>query len=739
MRRSIARFFRRHPLLGFALAATLAVAAIHGGGWWLAGSFGVVLGLAAWLSEPRATALAFLCMTLAAGGVAFREHRREAATERLTRPASVEATGSLLGDAEVSAWGWEGRVKLTEPVAGAVVVWRGTGESPVAGAVVSAVGRFAPPEGPRNPGEFDERVWATRQGIAAEFSARFGSGEIRTGPWAATGAKLRRAFRDSVTAGLREDSRAASVIRAVVIGDYPKNDDALIGAFRNSGTLHVFSVSGLHVAMVGFLGWGLLRWLRVPRRVAVPVLIALMFSYAWLTGNSPPALRSAWMAAVFLGAFALRRRPDLLNALGAVLLAAVLWDGRLLWQPGVQLSYGVVAAIAVGTTVFSRLFGRFARPDPYLPRVLLTPLQEGGLWFRRKIAGDASASCAAWLGSTPLTWWHFGLITPVSMVASLVLVPFVFLLLAAGLGSAVVHPFAPAASVQINRANGQIAQATAWLAARFSAVPGGNVRVARANEPRLLVFDLDHGAGAACFSVQSGAVLLDVGDRPGFRRRVLSSLRTLGIEPDSVVLSHPDGGHVGAGEEVTEAFPIRQVLLPVERARSKGYQYWLKAEGLRKIPARQGERLPMPDSAELEVLFAPDPMAWDAVADDRVAIYRLHWRGWRILFLSDAGWKAERRLLDSGIDFRADVLVAGRHRRDLSLDDAFVAAVAPRAIIAGNASFPPEELLDLSKVARWRELGIAVFDQRETGGVTVRPEQGKLKLEGFLNRQTAEF
>lgn len=739
MRRSMACFFRRRPLLGFALAATLAVAAIQGGGWWLAGISLVVFGLTGWWCGPRAAAGSLLCMALAAGGVAFREHRRETATERLTEPASVQARGSLLGDAEVSAWGWEGRVKLTEPVAGAVVVWRGTGEPPVTDAVVSATGRFVPPEGPRNPGEFDERVWAARQGIAAEFSARPGSDETRTGPWAATGAKWRHAFRDSVTTGLADDSRAARVIRAIVIGDYPKNDDALIGAFRNSGTLHVFSVSGLHVAMVGFLGWGLLRWLRVPRRLAVPVLIALMFSYAWLTGNSPPALRSAWMATVFLGAFALRRRPDLLNALGAVLLTAVLWDGRLLWQPGVQLSYGVVAAIAVGATVFSRLFGRFAQPDPYLPRVLLTPSQQCGLWLRRKIAGDASASCAAWLGSTPLTWWHFGLVTPVSMVASLVLVPFVFLLLAAGLGSATLHPFVPAASTQINRANGQIAEATAWIAGRFSAVPGGNVRVAPTSGPRLLVYDLDHGAGAACFAGEDGAVLLDVGDRPGFRRRVLSSLRTLGIEPDSVVLSHPDGGHVGAGEEVMEAFPIRQVLLPVERARSKGYQYWLNAEGLRKIPAHAGERLPLPDGAELEVLFAPDPMAWDAVADDRVAIYRLHWCGSRILFVSDAGWKAERCLLDSGVDLHADILVAGHHRHDLSLDDAFVAAVSPRAIIASNASFPPEERLDPDKVERWRELGIAVFDQRETGGVTVRPEEGKLKLKGFLNAQTVEF
>jgi beta-lactamase superfamily II metal-dependent hydrolase len=399
----------------------------------------------------------------------------------------------------------------------------------------------------------------------------------------------------------------------------------------------------------------------------------------------------------------------------------------------------VVAAIAVGATVFSRLLGRFAQHDPYLPRVLLTPRQESGLWFRRKIASDAGASCAAWLGSTPLTWWHFGLVTPISVIASLILVPFVFLLLAIALSSAALNPFAPAAAIQINRANGEIASVTAWLAERFSAVPGGNVRVARPPVPRLLIYDLDHGAAATCFAGENGAVLLDVGDRPGFRRRVLSSLRTLNIEPDSVVLSHPDGGHVGAGTEVVEAFPIRQVLLPVERARSKGYLAWINSEGLRKIPARRGERLPMPDGAELEVLFAPDPTAWDAMADDRVAVYRLHWRGRRILFVSDAGWKAERQLLDSGTDLSADVLIAGHHRRDLSLDDAFVAAVSPRAIIASNASFPPEERLDSSKVARWRERGIAVFDQRETGGVTIRPEEEGLKIESFLNGQSIEF
>ena len=60
------------------------------------------------------------------------------------------------------------------------------------------------------------------------------------------------------------------------------------------------------------------------------------------------------MAAVFLGAFVFRRRPDALNSLGAVLLATLLWDGRLLFQTGVQLSYGVVAAIIIGASAGGR-------------------------------------------------------------------------------------------------------------------------------------------------------------------------------------------------------------------------------------------------------------------------------------------------------------------------------------------------------------------------------------------------
>lgn len=600
------------------------------------------------------------------------------------------------------------------------------------------MGEFKPIEGARNEGEFDRAAWLRRQGIVAEFHGGWRECRVETGSLAALGSKVRRAFREAVTAGLEEDSLEARVIRAVVIGETPPESEDLIAAFRNSGTLHVFSVSGLHVAMVGGIGWFLLGRLGVPRRWAVLWLLPLIFGYSWITGNSAPAVRSAWMAAVFLGAFVFRRKPDLLNSLGAVLLGACLWDGRLLFQPGVQLSYGVVAAIAVGTSWVARTFSWMAAPELYLPEKRMGRWQKAWLGFRQWMARSMGVSLSAGIGSAPLTVWHFGLITPVSMIANLLLVPLVFGLLCAGLLGTALSPVPPAARF-VNRVNGVIAKTTVFSAETFAAVPGGHFQVGLDTRPTLRVYDLAYGAGAAVFSAGNGAVLLDCGDAVSFRRVVAPSLLRLGIEPDSVVISHPDGGHLGGGSQVWRVLQPRQCALPVRLSRSPAFREWANEApkaGIKIHQVGNTRSLAFPDEAWLEVVHAPNPDAQNTIADERVAVFRLHWRGWRILFTNDAGLRTERILLETGRDVAADVIVAGRHRTDLSLGDAFLQAVNPRAIIASNSNHPPSERLPEATSSYWKSRGITVFDQARTGGVTLRiDDEGNLRISGFLGQE----
>jgi ComEC/Rec2-related protein len=683
-----------------------------------------------------------LCGGLALGIFVWRNSQRERAGTELVESGGGVVEARVLKDGQGGNGAWVAPVRLLGgSQAGAKVWWEGSGQTPVAGSLVRARGNFQALPVRRNPGEFDQGAWLSRQGVAAVFRSAWGGGEVETGRLAAIAAGVRQEFRAAVTAGLADDSQAARVIRAVVIGDIPPDADELVAAFRNSGTLHIFSVSGMHVAMVASIGWLLLRRLGVSRRCAVFALLPLIFGYTWISGNSPPALRSAWMASVFLGAFVFRRRPDLLNALGLVLSVMLLWDGNLLFQPGVQLSYGVVAAIAIGTSWASRCFAWMAQPEPYLPALLLTRGQKYWLRCRRKLAQSLAVSVAALVGSTPLTAFHFGLITPIAIVANLVLTPLVFVLLAAALLAAALHPFVPKAACLINQANGVVANACVASASALAAIPGGNFSIRGRSQPFLLVYDLDYGAAAACFSAGgAGALLFDCGDRYGFKRRVMPSLRQLGVTPDSVVLSHPDGRHLGGGAQVWAAFPIRQALLPVARSRSPVYQSWVNeapTAGIRTLQAAQQPVLPMPDAAHLEILYAPDPHNPVTLADDRVAIYRLVWRDWKILFTSDAGLGTEIKLLESAADLSADVIIAGRHQSDLSLSDAFLERVNPVAIIASNEAFPPEERLQPKQTAFWRASGIQVLDQEQTGAVTLSIDPaGDLLLEGFVDHSS---
>lgn len=733
------RITGRHPLLVLALVAATCVIITDWQPWlgWLAAGG---CGLLGWSCRGWRLGLVW-CMTgcLVTGLHAWRETAAEDAHHKLMETPASEVTAKVLEDARGTQQFWSAPAEImTGPGAGQKAWWEGRGNLPVAGSRIRARGNFEALQAPRNPGEFDRAKWLRNQGVVAVFHAAGFDGTLETPALAQRGAAIRYGFRQRVTAGLDEDSQAARVIRAVVIGESPPDSESLIAAFRLSGSLHVFSVSGLHVAMVGGIGWFLLGWVGVPRRRAVLVLLPLIFGYAWITGHSAPAVRSAWMAAVFLGAFVFRRKPDLLNALGAVLLAATLWDGRLLFLPGVQLSYGVVAAIAIGTSWAAKTFTWMSAPELYLPESQMTRWQRHWLTLRRYLAGSLAVSVAAGVGSAPLTAFHFGLVTPVSVLAGLALVPMVFGLLAAALISAGISLLAPPISRGINQLNGHLADVCAATAGGFASLPGGNFQVRRQLEPALVVFDLDYGAGAACFADgNGGGVLLDCGSQISFKRQVAPSLIWHGVEPDAVVLSHPDGSHLGGGAQVWETFPIRQALMPVKLSRSPGFRAWIEEaphHGIRLHYPGTDSIIPIADGATLEILHQPDPLAWHSLADERVMIFRLHWNGWKLLFTSDAGLETENRMLSSNKDVTADIVIAGNHRSDLTLGDAFLDAVNPRALIASNPRFGTGEQRQPSTIAYWKSRDIHVIDQAVSGGVSMTlDDSGALILDGFLD------
>jgi len=85
----------------------------------------------------------------------------------------------------------------------------------------------------------------------------------------------------------------------------------------------------------------------------------------------------------------------------------------------------------------------------------------------------------------------------------------------------------------------------------------------------------------------------------------------------------------------------------------------------------------------LEVVYAAKRSA--GLADDRCLVLRLHWRGSRILFIADAGYKFEQWVLENNADVAADILVLGKHERDEQVGRDFLQKVAAKLVVSSDA------------------------------------------------------
>ncbi len=603
------------------------------------------------------------------------------------------------------------------------------------GDIITTNGRHEKISAARNPYGFDRSEWLHRQGANLIFVPS-DKPELLGVSWqhtpVRTMAKWRQYIRSVITAGMAPESKQAQLIRAVVLGERPPRTSAMIQDFRESGTLHVFAVSGLHVGMVGVIIGAALWFFRLPRWAMILGTILGMAAYAGVTGMNAPAVRAVIMATVFLSGFLVQRKPALVNSLAASAIIVLLFDGHQLFTPGFQLSYGVLLAIALATGMWTRVLKPLGEIDPFFPRPLLNSKQEFFLEKRRWLRGSLAVSMAAWMGSAPLMWLHFGIVTPIAIIAGIPLMLIVFLILALAMLSVAVGSLWQPAGEAVNGLNSHFATATYSLASAFADIPGGHHYQNPHNDEkhRVIVFDLPYGGGAQFLDV-GGGILLDCGRDDTFRRHVMPTLSALRARPDSLIISHADSKHSGAMTQCLEFYDVKQALIPRRDLRSPSYKEFLKnahSHDCRLITPESGQLFQIEPNVFLETLHAPIELDGYSRADDTGLVLRLHCHGWRILFTGDAGYATEDHLLSSGIDLRADVIVMGRNRDDFTGSQSFLQAVQPRVIISTNAAFPRMESIPETWKKHLKYNNILLFDQNLTGAVTIAMDKRSMTL-----------
>jgi competence protein ComEC len=247
-----------------------------------------------------------------------------------------------------------------------------------------------------------------------------------------------RRLQEILGLGLENYPAPRSLYLAMLLGEKAVLSPDQQNAFMRSGTFHIFSISGLHVMIVASALQMLLRWLRVPRRVAVLIGLPVLWLYVQVTGGSSPAMRAFLMTAFLLGSNVFRLPGNALAALAASALVTLLLDPLQLFSTGFQMSYAVVTALVLmGGPLGDRWLTHWK------PFALLPP--SNWRWHHQQIADrgrslirSLAAGWTAFLASTPAGIGFFGLFSPGSLLANLLIIPLSNFIIQAGFLSLVI-------------------------------------------------------------------------------------------------------------------------------------------------------------------------------------------------------------------------------------------------------------------------------------------------------------
>jgi competence protein ComEC len=263
---------------------------------------------------------------------------------------------------------------------------------------------------------------------------------------------------------------------ALITGERGGISQETTDAYRDSGLVHILSISGLHMAIMAGAVFALLRFALatipalaltqpIKKWAAAGGAIGAILYFA-ISGGSAATLRSAIMMVVMFLAIMLGRPAIAMrNVAIAALLILIVYPESLL-DVGFQMSFAAVAALVAA---YEAIRGHFDRSGLTPGPVMRAGLFLGGILFSTLIAGFAV---------TPLSVYHFHAMQHYAPLANLIAVPVCNLLvMPAALATLVALPFGLEAAPLWLMGVG--IDVMGWMARFVAALPGAVTNVAQ--------------------------------------------------------------------------------------------------------------------------------------------------------------------------------------------------------------------------------------------------------------------
>jgi competence protein ComEC len=539
--------------------------------------------------------------------------RSGAAQAALQRPSS-ECVVAVLAVRRGAAW---------RPASGRMTLIV-DGEPPdvVAGCRVRVLGRGMRPPPPLNPGEFDfrERARSLRcLSIVRAHSAECVRVLSRPAAWSPV-AWIDR-LRDSGVEVLRRhlSPERAPLAAALLLGSresLPREESL---EFLVTGTIHILSISGLHVGFLSLALFQVLRMLALPRSWSLVAVACCTGLYMALVRAETPVVRATlliWLTC--LGA-ALGRRSLAANSLALAAILVLLWHPPELFRIGSQLSF-LSTAVLIGA---SAALPRTDTDDP-IERLIersRSPWERRLRRIGRQTFEMVVTGAAVWAVTAPVVASCFHLVSPVGLVLNPLIAPLVAVAMAWGflcLVTATVSATLAAACgwacdgtlrcigavvswaaglpggywwvagppawwvagwyvllaatllvvsrERLTRISTWVTVATAWVVVGWAAVAAPRLGYPQHAGMRVVVAAMGHGCGIVVRSPTGRCLVYDAGrlGAPSAARRAMTAvLWHEGVNRiDTLVISHADTDHFNAVPEMLDRFAVGEIVVP---------------------------------------------------------------------------------------------------------------------------------------------------------------------------------
>lgn len=605
---------------------------------------------------------------------------------------------------------------------------------------------------------------------------------------------LRRQIRHFIERNFSQTNGA--LIKALVVGDMGGISKESRAAFTAAGVNHVLSISGLHVAMLGLVIFGLIRYggsfstfllLRCNLlKVATFCSFLAVVFYTALAGAMVPTVRSAIMIGVYELAVLLDREEEVFASLTlAALLIALVWPA-VIADISFQLSFLAVLFIVWGMRKTHEWF--LNKKTDELP-------QEKS-WIRQRLkqAGmHLAVPLLATLGTGPLIAHYFGHLSLAGFIANPVIVPLVgFVVVPLGLVVAFLSVLAPELGILLVGAAEKLLSLTAWMVDLFARLPLANFGVPSPNawevaalyavllggfalrkkihlaallgvaliafgtsgaywwserqqRKVLRVTHLNVGQGDAAVVELPGSkvILIDAGGTAtaefdtgeGIIAPFLRSRKILKV--DYLVVTHPRIDHYGGMRAIVNEFAPKEFWsgsAKGQTSRFEDLQDALENSAIMRVTLHDREPCRVIEQVRFCVLHPPA----DRAAEGSVVI-RMEYGKFRYLFASDIDKRDEAVLLQRAEEVRSTAMTAPRHGSATASTAEFLATVQPKLAIISAGARSRSEAQREEITERYRQAGAEVLRTYEDGAIILETDGNTLRYSGYKSGKKGEL